>query len=80
MPFHAVYESGVLFSLSCFHSDRQRNAEHMLGMKLVSTLLYRLHNSNLLRVTIKAICNVLSALLGSKPGQEDIRRWVESGV
>jgi len=47
----------------------------MLRMKLVSLLLFRLHNRKLSHRTIKSICNVLSALLGSRPGMEDVRRW-----
>ena len=47
----------------------------MLCMKLVSLLLFRLHNRRLSQRTIKSICNVLSVLLGSRPGMEDVRRW-----
>ena len=58
----------------CFHSNQKENAEQMLRMKLVSLLLFRLHSQKLSHRTIKSICNVLSALLGSHPGMEDIRR------
>ena len=61
-------------SVLCYHSNRLVNAEQMLRMKLVSLLLFRLHNQKLSHRTIKAICNVLSALLGSNPGLEDVRR------
>jgi len=34
-----------------------------------------LHNQKLSHRTIKSICNNLSALLGSRPGMEDVHRW-----
>ena len=58
----------------CFCSNKKENAEQMLHMKLVSLLLFHLHNQKLSHQTIKSICNVLSALLGSCPGMEDVRR------
>ena len=57
------------------NSNRMENAKEMLRMKLISLLLFRLHDQKLSHKTIKAICNVLSALLGSSPGSEDVRRW-----
>jgi len=60
--------------IHCFCSNKKENAEQMLYMKLVSLLLFHLHNQKLSHLTIKSICNVLSALLGSSPGMEDVRR------
>ena len=50
------------------------NTRHMQDMKLVSLLLFRLHDDRLSRATIKSICNVINAILGSSPGHEDVQR------
>ena len=39
-------------------------------------MLFQLLDERLTVKAVKAICNVLSSLIGSGPGQEDIRRCV----
>jgi len=65
MPMCFHYCPTLLFCdfILYFCSNQKENTEQMLRTKLVS------HR------TIKTICNVLSALLGSRPGMEDVCRW-----
>ncbi len=59
-------------------SEHEANANHMLEAKLVADLLFRLRDNQLSLSTLRAMCNVLSALLSTKPTPEDILRWVWS--
>ena len=54
------------------------NTSHMQDMKLVSLLLFRIHDECLSRATIKSMCNVINAILGSSPTHEDLRQSVKS--
>lgn len=47
----------------------------MLAARLVPELLMRLHDSRLADPTLKAFINVINALMGHKPSEEDVRRY-----
>ena len=46
----------------------------MLSVKLIPELLTRLHDNQLSDSTIKAMINVVNALMSHGPSNEDIRR------
>ena len=48
----------------------------MLKSKLIPELLMRLHDIGIADTTAKAMINVINALLGHSPSNEDIRRFV----
>lgn len=58
----------------CSSSDQLTNAHSMLSVKLIPELLTRLHDNQLSDSTIKAMINVVNALMSHGPSNEDIRR------
>ena len=58
-----------------FDSDKDRNARTMLDARLIPELLMRLHDKRLTESTLKAFINVINALMGHRPSEEDIRRF-----
>ena len=61
---------------TCTFRAHSNNISQLQDMKLTSLLLFRLHDERMSRATIKSICNVINAILGSFPNHEDLRRSV----
>lgn len=64
----------LCFTFFLYFSHKLANAEHILSMKMVSMLLFRLLDETLTIRTIKSICNVISALIGIMPRSSDIQK------
>ena len=56
-------------------SDKESNAHTMLAARLIPELLMRLHDNRLTESTLKAFINVINALMGHRPSEEDVRRY-----